>query len=47
MRHFDSTNEVLDRYGAFFEHQDLVAFMAPGPRSNPVLRYFLMDGIRG
>jgi SAM-dependent methyltransferase len=46
VRHFRSEDEVLDRYGPLFEDPDVVVFKAPGPRNNPVLRYFLGDGVR-
>jgi trans-aconitate methyltransferase len=46
VRHFTSADEVRDRYGAAFESFDVVTFKAEGSAVNPVIRYFLTDGIK-
>jgi SAM-dependent methyltransferase len=46
VRHFSSSEATVDRYGSRFADLDVTVFKAAGHRRNPVLRYFLMDGVR-
>ena len=46
VRHFMSVEAVVERYGSAFADLDVTVFKAAGPRRNPLLRYFLMDGVR-
>lgn len=43
MRHFEDATEVVDRYGPFFESQDVLHL--PSPRSWAD-RFYLFDGVR-
>jgi SAM-dependent methyltransferase len=46
VRHFASLEVVVERYGAAFADLDVMVFKASGSRRYPVVRYFLMDGVR-
>lgn len=46
VRHFTSADVVAERYGAYFSEFDVTTFQASGHEGNPVLRYFLTDGVR-
>jgi len=46
VRHFTSAEQVAERYGSAFELFDVVEFKAVGHKKTPVLRYFLIDGVR-
>lgn len=46
VRHFTSADGVRGRYGDAFESFEVVTFKAAGSAENPVLRYFLTDGIK-
>ncbi len=46
VRHFTSAGDVHARYSSAFDGFDVVTFKSQGPPNNPLLRYFLMDGIK-
>ena len=46
VRHFPSADAVGERYRAHFTEFEVTTFKATGHKDNPLLRYFLIDGLR-